>query len=137
MMVFFEKRKAVAVMFDRVRSAGDIKLDCAGNEYCTCPATRMRHADFQRGCSGCLKTGCKRLRAIGLDHYGHPLELERRPECGAKAHDRVKCKAKVVPGKTKCRLHGGASTGPKTLAGKRRIASAQRRRWAEFRRSSA
>lgn len=136
-MVFFEKRKVVVVTFDRVRSADNIKLDCAGNEYCTCPATRMQHADFQKACCGCFVTGCKKLRKKGLDHYGDPLPVARRPACAAKRHDGLKCKEKVVPGKTKCRLHGGASTGPRTPAGKERIASAQRRRWAEFRERSA
>lgn len=123
--------------FDRVRSADDIKLDFAGNEYCACPATRMRHGDFQRGCRSCFGTGCKKLRAIGLDHYAQALPLERRPASNAKAYVGMKCKEKVVPGKTKCVRHGGASTGPKTDAGKERIASAQRDRWAEFRKRSA
>jgi len=35
----------------------------------------------------------------------------------------------VVPGKRRCRLHGGLSTGPQTPEGKARIAAAQRERW--------
>ncbi|WP_428982227.1 HGGxSTG domain-containing protein [Oricola nitratireducens] len=35
----------------------------------------------------------------------------------------------MLPGKKRCKLHGGLSTGPKTHAGKRRIRDAQLRRW--------
>jgi hypothetical protein len=40
---------------------------------------------------------------------------------------------RVEFGKARCRLHGGRSTGPKTEAGRARIAEAQRRRWRAFR----
>jgi hypothetical protein len=36
-------------------------------------------------------------------------------------------------GKARCRLHGGLSTGPRTEAGRARIAEAQRRRWRAYR----
>jgi hypothetical protein len=36
---------------------------------------------------------------------------------------------RVEFGKARCRFHGGLSTGPKTEAGRGRIAAAQRRRW--------
>ena len=35
--------------------------------------------------------------------------------------------------KVRCPNHGGMSTGPKTAEGRRRIAEAQRRRWAAWR----
>jgi hypothetical protein len=34
------------------------------------------------------------------------------------------CRAPAIKGKTKCRFHGGKSTGPKTEAGRARIAAA-------------
>jgi hypothetical protein len=40
---------------------------------------------------------------------------------------------RVEPGKRRCRFHGGLSTGPKTTAGRAKIAEAQRRRWSAFR----
>ena len=40
---------------------------------------------------------------------------------------------RVVPGKRRCRFHGGLSTGPRTMEGRARIAEAQRRRWRAFR----
>src|SRR4051794_25851365 len=50
------------------------------------------------------------------------------PECGAKCRDGHACRAKVVFGKERCRMHGGASTGPRTAAGRARIAESNRRR---------
>jgi hypothetical protein len=40
---------------------------------------------------------------------------------------------RVEFGKARCRFHGGLSTGPKTEAGRARIAEAQRRRWRAYR----
>lgn len=122
--------------FDNARSAGDMRFDFYGNAYFICPATLHQHVDFQKTCSSCFVTGCNRLRATGLNHYGETLPLERRPACGAKTRNGLKCQEKVTPSKTKCRLHGGASTGPRTQAGKERIAQGQRNRWAVFRKSS-
>ena len=41
------------------------------------------------------------------------------------------CKAPAIKGKTKCRTHGGMSTGPKTDAGKARCAAAKTTRGGE------
>ena len=38
------------------------------------------------------------------------------------------CRMKKVPGKNRCRLHGGLSTGPTTPEGRARIAESNRRR---------
>ena len=46
-------------------------------------------------------------------------------QCSAKSkRTGVQCRAVALKGKTKCRAHGGKSTGPKTPAGKARIAAA-------------
>jgi hypothetical protein len=37
---------------------------------------------------------------------------------------RVRCRAPAIKGKAVCRFHGGKSTGPKTRAGRARIAAA-------------
>jgi len=42
--------------------------------------------------------------------------------CGAKTRNGKPCQRKDLLRGNKCRLHGGASTGPKTLEGKRRSA---------------
>ena len=53
--------------------------------------------------------------------------------CGAQTRKGGPCKAQRLPGKTRCRFHGGMSTGPRTPEGRERIAAAQRRRWAKWR----
>jgi hypothetical protein len=57
-----------------------------------------------------------------------------KTECGAKCRDGHPCRRQKLPGKKRCKLHGGASTGPKTAEGRKRIGDAQRRR-AEDRRA--
>ena len=45
--------------------------------------------------------------------------------CTARAkHSKDQCRKPAIRGKTKCRTHGGASTGPKTQAGKDAIRQA-------------
>jgi hypothetical protein len=56
-----------------------------------------------------------------------------RPRCGAKTRAGGTCRVRVEFGKARCRFHGGLSTGPKTEAGRARIAEAQRRRWRLYR----
>ena len=49
--------------------------------------------------------------------------------CGARRKfDGAPCRAKALIN-GRCKLHGGLSTGPKTIAGKLRIAEAQKARW--------
>ena len=45
--------------------------------------------------------------------------------CGAKTRSGHPCRKPALKRKRRCRLHGGASTGPKTAAGKARIAKVQ------------
>jgi hypothetical protein len=58
---------------------------------------------------------------------------KKMPTCGAKNRRGEPCRGTIVPGKRRCRFHGGLSTGPRTVEGKARIAAAQRRRWARRR----
>jgi hypothetical protein len=47
-------------------------------------------------------------------------------QCSAKSkRTGVQCQAVALSGKTKCRVHGGLSTGPRTAEGKARIAAAR------------
>ncbi len=47
-------------------------------------------------------------------------------QCQAKSkRTGVQCRAPATAGKTKCRFHGGASTGPKTPEGRQRCAEAR------------
>ena len=59
-----------------------------------------------------------------------------RPFCGAKCRDGHSCRRRALQDKTRCRIHGGLSTGPKTPEGKARIVAARRRR-AEIQRQAA
>jgi hypothetical protein len=53
----------------------------------------------------------------------------QRPRCGAYARSTgLPCRRKVEPGRTRCRNHGGCSTGPSTVDGKRRVGEAARAR---------
>ena len=54
--------------------------------------------------------------------------------CDAKTRKGTACQKLPLAGKARCRLHGGLSTGPKTLEGKARIAAAH---WKHGRRSKA
>jgi len=50
----------------------------------------------------------------------------RCPQCQAKSkRTKQQCRAPASKGKTKCRFHGGASTGPKTESGRQRCAQAK------------
>jgi hypothetical protein len=56
------------------------------------------------------------------------LPRETRPRCGARTRAGSPCK-RLALRNGRCRNHGGLSTGPKTEAGRSRIAEAQKRRW--------
>jgi len=45
--------------------------------------------------------------------------------CGAKTRSDHACRKPALKRKRRCRLHGGASTGPKTAEGRARIGAAQ------------
>jgi hypothetical protein len=76
-----------------------------------------------------------------------PSGIRQRHHCGALIKNLFKrmpdgsirtrspcCRAWAMEGKMRCRVHGGASTGPKTPEGKARVAAAMhegRRRWIE------
>jgi hypothetical protein len=64
--------------------------------------------------------------------------LLRLPRCDAYARSTGKrCKRSAIFGKTKCRNHGGLSTGPKTPEGKARCAAGRRNYWAAYRLAKA
>lgn len=61
----------------------------------------------------------------GVSHFTLRRDV---PLCGARCRDGHTCRARVVRGKRRCRVHGGLSTGPKTVEGRARIAESNRRR---------
>ena len=73
-----------------------------------------------------------------MNDMGFPMLTETRngrPLGGARTRAGGSCKAKAVRGKARCRMHGGLSTGPRSVEGRERIAAVQRERWARFRAS--
>lgn len=44
-------------------------------------------------------------------------------QCGAKTREGTPCQCKCLPGKRRCKFHGGMSTGPRTVEGKERSAN--------------
>lgn len=69
---------------------------------------------------------------------GEKLTGRGRRRCGARARSRggAPCQCKVVPGRTRCKFHGGMSTGPKTPEGKARCVAGAKRYLAERRKES-
>jgi len=54
--------------------------------------------------------------------------------CMAKTRNQgFPCVRRVAPGRNRCVSHGGASSGPRTPEGRKRIADAQRERWRRYR----
>lgn len=102
-----------------------------------CPFDADQSWYLQRSCNDCISTVCAQLKKFGLNDKGDPLPYLERPLCGAMTRQLCVCANRVVPGKIRCRFHGGLSTGPKTTEGKARIAAAQRLRWAKWRAAKA
>ena len=44
--------------------------------------------------------------------------------CGAKTRQGTPCQNPAIKGRSRCKLHGGKSTGPRTAEGKARVAAA-------------
>ncbi len=61
------------------------------------------------------------------------LRARRNQPCGAMTRAGAPCRRKGLGQGGRCANHGGLSTGPKTQAGRLRIAEAQRQRWQRWR----
>jgi hypothetical protein len=61
------------------------------------------------------------------------IQAQRDHRCGARTRTGAPCKRRGTGAGGRCPNHGGLSTGPRTKAGRKRIAQAQRQRWAEQR----
>ena len=79
----------------------------------------------------CFDLGMGTFRPPTRARYGVLVSWQQ--DCGAMTRKGKPCRARAMPGKKRCKYHGGASTGPKTAEGRKRIAEAQRRRWAKWR----
>ena len=79
---------------------------------------------------------CEQADVLAMALLNRRLALRvasSRDTCGAKTRKGMPCRAKPLPGRTRCKFHGGASTGPRTAEGRARIAEAQRIRWVQWR----
>ena len=86
-------------------------------------AKQMARLDEKRKAKA-VKCATQSERPLGPKLTGRSRKL-----CGARTRSRggAPCQCKVVPGRTRCRLHGGLSTGPRTPEGKARCAEGVRR----------
>jgi hypothetical protein len=103
--------------------------------YVLCPGSKGQSTCSNRQCR--VGAACQKLHSLGLSGDFAPLPRKKRPVCAARNRHGKPCHMRVEPGKRRCRFHGGLSTGPKTVAGRQRIAEAQRRRWKAFREARA
>jgi hypothetical protein len=80
-------------------------------------------------CSRELVKVCHRVRRLVARAPARPRRRDRA-RCGARTRDGSPCEARVVwlPGEPaprgRCRLHGGLSTGPRSIEGLRRAVAA-------------
>lgn len=58
-----------------------------------------------------------------------PAQLSGPERCGAKTRHGSNCARFPAAGRARCRLHGGASTGPRTPEGRQRVGDAARARY--------
>lgn len=72
---------------------------------------------------------CSVMAAKGLHGDGTAMERRERPTCGARTRAGGECAMRVEPGKHRCRLHGGFSTGPSD-EGRARLSALMKAQWA-------
>lgn len=82
---------------------------------------------LQRTPRGCI------VGRFGVTEDGMAGKPRSKVRCGAIKKTGEPCRAPVVPGKKRCKFHGGLSTGPRTEAGRQAVANAQRQRAAAWR----
>lgn len=74
------------------------------------------------------------LRFEDEGRHGKAQRVLHGKVCGALRHkSRGHCLAPPMPGRRRCRLHGGLALGPTTEEGRQAISEAQKRRWAAWR----
>jgi hypothetical protein len=79
----------------------------------------------------------KNLETGEVKHWGFGDNRSAWPRCGAKTRAGGRCqqmpernpKLPELPRNGRCRFHGGLSTGPRTLEGRRRVGDAARARY--------
>lgn len=66
----------------------------------------------------------KQERHGWLRHGNSPGDPSKAPRCLARTRLGTPCQCPRIRGRTRCRLHGGLSTGPRTQEGRERIGGA-------------
>lgn len=118
-------------LVERIQERHGLEIGHQADALRSCPYAQFNSAAGRLVCSDCATGNCQRLAEVGLDDDGAPLPKKDRPHCGARTRAGGNCRARIVPGKRRCRIHGGLSSGPKTPEGRALIARAQRSRWAK------
>jgi hypothetical protein len=79
----------------------------------------MARAD-ESGVAAGVSASTTRARDFGKPAgVSGPVRAPARKACGARTKAGTPCQSKPLPGKTRCKWHGGASTGPTSNEGKR------------------
>ena len=126
-------RSCLATLLRSARCAGVLGLETLGRILRHVAEFRDQYA---RASSGFAAVRAGRARLGLLSSTANPtgnFVMHSRERCGA--HARTTGKPCHAPAREngRCKLHGGLSTGPKTAAGRERIAAAQRERCARIR----
>jgi len=84
----------------------------------------QRDVGAREGFSPPPRTGARinPVKGIFTVQKEEKMESDNKNTCGAKTRSGTLCQRKDLLKGRRCRLHGGLSTGPKTLEGKRRSA---------------
>lgn len=70
--------------------------------------------------------GNEPIRGVNHRALTNALNKLKPRTCGAKTRRGTRCIARALPGRKRCRNHGGLSTGPRTDEGKAIVAAARR-----------
>ena len=112
-------------------SRGTFRVSWSANQ-----ASRTSQSQPKYGILRLISGGDFDMANSNLKRVSQPCLGPERPlqSCCARTRKGTPCQKPPLMGKTRCRLHGGLSTGPRTAEGKARIAAAH---WKHGRRSRA
>lgn len=107
-----------------------------GVRLCAKPTIKQHHARARArmswGLTG-VANGPDKIRSKTQSEVGITRSAGAARLCGAMTRTGFSCRRKGIGNGGRCANHGGKSTGPRTQAGRKRIAIAQRKRWREHR----
>ena len=83
---------------------------------------KTNNATSMRACARVMGSYWETGTVMSACDQTSPSRRKGRRLCGAKTRAGGGCQVRAEPGKARCRFHGGRSTGPKTQAGRARIA---------------